>query len=203
MKKKKPGRAKDRAESEALLIEAAAEVFSAHGYEGATTRMIAARSGVNLGLISRYFGSKEGIFAAVVKGGAEVAAVKGLAYPEQATLLDECLVYSEEKFNSIYDGYDFAKIIVLQTLTSPEFVASLKKSSLANEASNFEKRILRFFKGEKNVKAAQARAKEFGDAVERLIYGTMVIQSFVNKKSREESIEAIKASIRAFEAFRS
>ena len=48
------------------ILQAAAELFATHGYEGAGTREIAARAGVNVALISRYFGSKAGLFEAAV-----------------------------------------------------------------------------------------------------------------------------------------
>lgn len=37
-----------------------------HGYEGASTRLLAERAGVNLPAIQYYFGSKEGLYRAVV-----------------------------------------------------------------------------------------------------------------------------------------
>ncbi|MFI4988250.1 MAG: CerR family C-terminal domain-containing protein [Alphaproteobacteria bacterium] len=47
------------------LVETATEIFAIHGYEGATTRMLAERAGVNLPAIQYYFGSKEGLYRAV------------------------------------------------------------------------------------------------------------------------------------------
>jgi AcrR family transcriptional regulator len=48
------------------LIETALEVFAAEGYEGATTRVLAKRAAVKLPAIPYYFGSKEGLYRAVV-----------------------------------------------------------------------------------------------------------------------------------------
>src|SRR3970282_1517132 len=47
------------------LIEAAMELFSEHGYAATGTRAIAARAGCNISLIKHYFGSKQGLLAAV------------------------------------------------------------------------------------------------------------------------------------------
>ena len=44
------------------IIEAAQIIFTRHGYDMAPTRDIAAMAGVNVALINRYFGSKEGLF---------------------------------------------------------------------------------------------------------------------------------------------
>ncbi|QOR69436.1 TetR family transcriptional regulator [Ruania alkalisoli] len=45
------------------LLEAARELFSAHGYNGATVRMIAGRAGCDPALVSYHFGSKKLLFA--------------------------------------------------------------------------------------------------------------------------------------------
>ncbi len=50
----------------ARLIEVATELFGAHGLEGTTTRQIAARSGLNISLISYYFGGKVGLYQTII-----------------------------------------------------------------------------------------------------------------------------------------
>lgn len=49
------------------ILEAALEIFAAEGYEGASTRQLAERAGVNLPAIQYYFGSKEGLYRAVIR----------------------------------------------------------------------------------------------------------------------------------------
>lgn len=48
------------------LIHAGIKYFGTYGYEGASTRDIAKEAGANLSLIPYYFGSKEGLYAAVL-----------------------------------------------------------------------------------------------------------------------------------------
>lgn len=48
------------------ILSAAMEVFAAEGYEGTTTRRLADVAQVNLPAIQYYFGSKEGLYCAVV-----------------------------------------------------------------------------------------------------------------------------------------
>lgn len=50
----------------AAIVQAAAELFCARGYDGASTRDIAEKAGVNAALINRYFGSKAGLFDATI-----------------------------------------------------------------------------------------------------------------------------------------
>lgn len=48
------------------ILDAALAAFTERGYDGATTRAIAAEAGVNLGLIPYYFGGKEGLWREAV-----------------------------------------------------------------------------------------------------------------------------------------
>lgn len=59
-------RTRDAAATRRALIAAATELFSREGYDQVGVRAIAARAGVNQALLNRYFGSKAGLFAAVV-----------------------------------------------------------------------------------------------------------------------------------------
>ncbi|WP_285481478.1 TetR/AcrR family transcriptional regulator [Amycolatopsis sp. NBRC 101858] len=59
-------RRRDSAATKAAILNAAREAFTEHGYDGAGVRDIARAAEVDARLIGRYFGSKEGLFAAVV-----------------------------------------------------------------------------------------------------------------------------------------
>lgn len=48
------------------ILQAALEVFAAEGYDGASTRTLAQRAGVNLPALQYDFGSKEGLYRAVI-----------------------------------------------------------------------------------------------------------------------------------------
>ncbi|HYL57443.1 MAG TPA: CerR family C-terminal domain-containing protein [Candidatus Acidoferrales bacterium] len=49
------------------LVDAALEVFGAHGFDGASTRILAEKAGVNLAAIPYYFGGKEGLYRATAE----------------------------------------------------------------------------------------------------------------------------------------
>jgi AcrR family transcriptional regulator len=49
----------------ARILTAARRIFASEGYERATIRAIAAEATINPSLVIRYFGSKEGLFAAI------------------------------------------------------------------------------------------------------------------------------------------
>lgn len=59
-------RARNAANTRASILEAARRRFAREGYDGASLREIAADARVDAALISRYFGSKDELFAEVV-----------------------------------------------------------------------------------------------------------------------------------------
>jgi AcrR family transcriptional regulator len=63
----RPKRKRDAAATREEILEAATRRFAAQGYERAGVREIAADAGVTAALVNRYFGSKEGLFAEVIK----------------------------------------------------------------------------------------------------------------------------------------
>jgi AcrR family transcriptional regulator len=63
----RPGSQSRGEDTRRRILETALEVFATEGYEGASTRHLAERAGVNLPAIQYYFGSKEGLFRAVIE----------------------------------------------------------------------------------------------------------------------------------------
>ncbi len=56
---------KDKIDKKDHILDVAERVFSDHGFDGASTRMISGEAGVNMAMLNYYFGSKEGLFLAV------------------------------------------------------------------------------------------------------------------------------------------
>ena len=56
-----------RTDTRKAIIDAAADVFAARGFRSATVRGICAKAGANIALVSRYFGSKQGLYAEVCR----------------------------------------------------------------------------------------------------------------------------------------
>jgi AcrR family transcriptional regulator len=57
-----------RRRTEACILQEARRLFAEVGFERATIRAVAQRTGVDPALVMQYFGSKEGLFAAAMKG---------------------------------------------------------------------------------------------------------------------------------------
>jgi AcrR family transcriptional regulator len=60
------GRRAGRPDTKAAILEAARAGFLAHGYTAVTLRSVAAEAGVDAALVSYWFGSKRGLFAAAM-----------------------------------------------------------------------------------------------------------------------------------------
>jgi len=62
------------------ILDAARDLFAAHGYRGATVRAIAARAGVDTGMIRHFFTDKETLFAATMADRTELPARVAAAF---------------------------------------------------------------------------------------------------------------------------
>lgn len=56
-----------RVERERLMLRAAGEAFAAHGFHGSSMDEIARAAGITKPMLYRYFGSKEGLYAAYLR----------------------------------------------------------------------------------------------------------------------------------------
>jgi AcrR family transcriptional regulator len=60
-------RAEQRRRTEARILDTAAQLFAAEGYERTTIRAVAAAAGVDAGLVMHYFGAKQELFRRVIE----------------------------------------------------------------------------------------------------------------------------------------
>jgi TetR/AcrR family transcriptional regulator len=56
---------KDKIDKKDHILDVAERIFSAMGFDGASTRLISGEAGVNMAMLNYYFGSKEGLFLAI------------------------------------------------------------------------------------------------------------------------------------------
>ncbi|MEI9994486.1 MAG: TetR family transcriptional regulator [Rhizomicrobium sp.] len=77
-----PARKRDAEATRAAILAAAKKCFARSGYDGAFLRDIAAEAGADAALINRYFGGKDGLFAAALK---DSIAPDAISHWERAT----------------------------------------------------------------------------------------------------------------------
>ena len=125
-KKVSTTKTKDRAATEAKLIEAAEKIFAQVGYEGATTRMIAQEANINISLINRYFEGKYGLLLALVKKISEEFLKQELNYPQQSTATDELVLYGKFILNRYFESVSLIKVCIILFLSDPKFLKKFR-----------------------------------------------------------------------------
>jgi AcrR family transcriptional regulator len=82
-------RPRDRGATERRILTEAVRLFADQGYTHVTVRAIAGAAGVNVSLINRYYGSKLGLFAAVLDAGDEPPRLPEVPFEELPRRLAE------------------------------------------------------------------------------------------------------------------
>lgn len=116
-------RAERRAATAARILEAAQVEFGSHGEDGATVRGIARRAGVDPSLVLQHYGSKQGLFALVVRPASDLTAVE---VPDH---LAEVLIAR------LHDLPPATRALMRSMLTSPE-AATLMRDYLQERTTN-------------------------------------------------------------------
>lgn len=94
-------------ETRSKIIAAALDVFGAHGFGGASTRMLADQAGVNLPALQYYFDGKEGVYLACAEHIAgRVEALLGPATDDIARALAEGAPSREQLFQILLGFID-------------------------------------------------------------------------------------------------
>lgn len=115
------------------LLEVAIELFSKHGFDGTTTREIAAAAGVSEAIIFRHFASKEELYAALLdyknrEGGTEewIAELRGHAERCDDEALFRSLI--RKILASYRDDPSFQRLLLYSALNAHEFSQILHRS---------------------------------------------------------------------------
>jgi AcrR family transcriptional regulator len=97
------------------ILEAAEELFAEHGFDGTSVRALAAKAGVNVAMISYYFGSKEKLFEALVEYRASYLREKlqtmNKEIQDPVTRIDLLIEYYVDR---IFDQHRFHRILFRQ-----------------------------------------------------------------------------------------
>jgi AcrR family transcriptional regulator len=126
-------RKRDREASRRRILEAGLQVFSELGYDGATTRMVAQRSGLNESLLHRYFGNKEGLLLEVSK--MSIAAMLAQPpYPPQDTPEEEIYQFLNSRMEYEVKNKNFVRVIISRALADQSFHEKMAVGVVKNQA---------------------------------------------------------------------
>ena len=116
-------RQKDRQVTEDALIKAASKIFSAKGFEKATTKEIALAAGYSEALIHRYFESKDGLLLAVFRESKRTKDPTAACnkYPPAATVFDEIQQILTAAISHFKQNNEIIRIVVSRAIIDPTF----------------------------------------------------------------------------------
>ncbi|MER6271491.1 helix-turn-helix domain-containing protein [Streptomyces sp900105755] len=121
-------RRRDAAATRRALLLAARTRFTQLGYDRTTLRDVAADAGVNLALIKRYFGSKEGLFKAALASTPRFLGSDG-EFPRDRVALAEAL--SRQLAAGAWAEFGEHPVLMLLRDSGDEQVAQLRRQALA------------------------------------------------------------------------
>lgn len=107
------------------ILDSAMRRFARQGFEGSGVREIAADAGVTAALVNRYFGSKEGLFAAVIERAFDVGDLLECDLSELAQRLAVHIVRSRENRQG---DKPTPLLLLLRTAAEPDAVDLLRQN---------------------------------------------------------------------------
>jgi len=104
---------KDKIDKKDHILDVAEKVFSEHGFDGASTRMISSEAGVNMAMLNYYFGSKEGLFLAIFerKIASFQTLLQNIGNDESMTSWDKLATCVDNYVDRIIVNSNFQKLI--------------------------------------------------------------------------------------------
>ena len=154
-----PRRRRDAAATREAILEAATRRFATQGYGGAGVREIAADAGVTAALVNRYFGSKEGLFAEVIKRALDMGHLLGDGRADLAGHLARVVVFGEK---DAPDGLLTPLLLLLHSAAEPRAIELFRRDLDRTQLRLLAERI---GGDEAAVRAAMVLAQLMGFAV--------------------------------------
>jgi AcrR family transcriptional regulator len=126
-------------EKQQAIITIAEKLFSVNGFDGTSVRDIAHEAGVNVAMISYYFGSKEKLMEAVFEQKTNVMRLKveNLLLNTELSSLDKLYTLIDDYVNKFMNQQQFQKIMLLEQLVDknggvPQLIYELKKRNIVS-----------------------------------------------------------------------
>jgi AcrR family transcriptional regulator len=137
---------RDRDASIQKLLDAGVKVFSTHGYDASTTKLIAKQAGVNESLISRYFDGKAGLLVEIIRQFMAKESEQGIHknYPRGETLEIEISNFFQDKFKHYLNVKSFLKVIFSRAIIDPKVAKEMQKKTYKGSSPVLLERLKEF-----------------------------------------------------------
>lgn len=104
-------------ETRGNILDEATKAFVAHGFEGASINEIAAATATSKRMIYYHFGSKQGLYTAVLEAAYErVGAQKIGTKQTSPTAMGALRAYAEDAFQKFHANEDFVRLVMAENL---------------------------------------------------------------------------------------
>ncbi len=115
-------------EKQLQIIETSERLFSLKGFDGTSVRDIAEEAGINVAMISYYFGSKEKLMEAIfeVKIGRVQMRVEALLQDNKLTPMQKVNILIDEHIERVMQSQQFYRIMICEQVSNTN-AAILKK----------------------------------------------------------------------------
>ena len=165
-------------EKQLQIIAAAEKLFANRGFDGTSVRDIAEEAGVNIAMISYYFGSKEKLMQALFseRTGQIRMKVESLLQDDSLTPLEKMYVLADDYIERISRKQQFHKIMFYEQMMEKNSVITEMLAELKKENTSHVTRL---------IKDGQKRGAFRKDIdivlLMNVLFGT-VTQTFMNQK---------------------
>jgi AcrR family transcriptional regulator len=123
-------------EKQLRIIEKAEHLFAKKGFDGTSVRDIADAAGINVAMISYYFGSKEKLMEAIfeVKIGRVQMRVEELLKDDSLTPLQKVNILIDEQIERMLKSQQFYSIMICEQVnnSNPAIIEKVKQLKLRN-----------------------------------------------------------------------
>ncbi|HEY4164752.1 MAG TPA: helix-turn-helix domain-containing protein [Dongiaceae bacterium] len=184
-------RRRDKEATKRALLEAAVEVFAARGFDGATTREVAAKAGVNEGLIQRYFGGKAGLLEAIVGGLCSEKKTACKLAPSCGCLETEITRFLKYEIAQAGANRNFMRVLLSRALVDPALAVMMKQYYKASRLPLLVER-LRIFQAEGKLDAS-ADLEKLAGTMAAFAFGLGFMQQVIFAED-PDYLDAIVAS---------
>ncbi len=190
-----PRRARDQAAKKQALIQAALGLFASKGFDGTTTREIAASAGCAEGLIHRYFKGKAGLLAAMIENRISKEALDlSQQLRPAANFADEFLRLVDREVERMWENRDFLRVFIPRAIVDPSVGSVMNTVLLSVRAKAIMERLKHY---ESCVTLPQDAIEAFTQAVGMLglVFGFVRPVLLGHDRIRAKKMAAIVAKI--------
>jgi AcrR family transcriptional regulator len=193
----KRARPRDREASTQKLLEAGVEIFSQHGYDAATTRMVAKRAGVNESLIHRYFESKAGLLLAIILSFVKNEdSAKNQPHPPGQTLEEEIKNFLIFQLDHDLEMQAFIRVAISRALVDQRLASEINKH-VGKGGMPFLLKRLEAFRAQGKIRP-DVDIEEIGFSIGGQGFSCNVMGCIVFGRSRDEAIFSIEHFAKIF-----